>query len=249
MAGHSKFKNIMYRKGAQDKKRAKTFTKLIREITVAAKEGGIAPESNPRLRSAILAARGVNMPSDNIDRALKKALGGEDGTDFQEVRYEGYGPGGVAVIVEGLTDNRNRSAAEVRSSFNRYGGSLGETNSVSFQFNRLGVIVFPASVATEEVMFEEALHAGAQDVASSEEEHVVSCQTTDLNTVQEALSKRFGDPLSAQFSWEPINTVPVELDTARGLLKLLDALEDLDDVQRVFSNEDMDEDVQQALEG
>lgn len=248
MAGHSKFKNIMHRKGAQDKKRAKTFTKIIREITVAAKQGGGSIESNPRLRSAIIAARGVNMPSDNIERALKKALGGDGDTDYQEVRYEGYGPGGIAVIVEVLTDNRNRSAADVRSSFNRYGGALGETGSVSFQFKRQGVITYPVSAAGDEAMFEAALEAGAEDVASSSEEHVITCQMEDLVTVEEHLAKTFGDPMSAELSWEPLNTVDISLDTARSLMKLLDALEDLDDVQKVFSNEEMSEDVEKALE-
>ena len=248
MAGHSKFKNIMHRKGAQDKKRAKTFTKIIREITVAAKQGGGSVDSNPRLRSAIIAARGVNMPSDNIERALKKALGGDGDTDYQEVRYEGYGPGGIAVIVEVLTDNRNRSAADVRSSFNRYGGALGETGSVSFQFKRQGVITYPASAASDETMFEAALEAGAQDVSSSPEEHIITCQMEDLMGVQEHLSKTFGDPVSAELSWDPLNTVDISLDTARSLMKLLDALEDLDDVQKVFSNEVMSEDVETALE-
>lgn len=248
MAGHSKFKNIMHRKGAQDKKRAKTFTKIIREITVAAKQGGGSVESNPRLRSAIIAARGVNMPSDNIERALKKALGGDGDTDYQEVRYEGYGPGGIAVIVEVLTDNRNRSAADVRSSFNRYGGALGETGSVSFQFKRQGVITYPAAVAGDDAMFEAALEAGAEDVSSSPEEHVISCQMENLGAVEEHLGKKFGDPVSAELTWEPLNTVDITLDTARSLMKLLDALEDLDDVQKVFSNEEMSEEVEKALE-
>ncbi len=248
MAGHSKFKNIMYRKGAQDKKRAKIFTKLIREITVSAKEGGIAPESNPRLRSAIMAARAENMPGDNIERALKKAMGGGDDTDYQEVRYEGYGPGGIAIIVEGLTDNRNRSAADVRSTFNKYGGSLGETNSVSFQFKRQGVIVYPKKAASDEAMFEEALQGGADDVVSDEDVHTIYCDMTRLHETQELISQKFGEPLSSKISWEAQNTVPVDLEGAKSLLKLLDALEDLDDVQNVFSNEDMDEATQKALE-
>lgn len=248
MAGHSQFKNIMYRKGAQDKKRGKMFTKVIREITVAAKEGGVDPESNPRLRSAIVAAKAVNMPKDNIDRALKKVAGGDDGTTYEEMRYEGYGPGGVAVIVEALTDNRNRTASEVRSTFSKYGGNLGETNSVSFQFDRIGTIVYSAKVTSGDEMFEAALEAGASDVESTEAFHEVRCAPDDLHQVLETLTKAFGEPDTAKLTWQPKNTVPVEEDHARTLLKLLDILEDNDDVQQISANYEIDDTLMKTLE-
>lgn len=247
MAGHSKFKNIMHRKGAQDKKRGKVFTKLIRELTVAAKEGGPDPDSNPRLRSAMVAARGANMPNDNIERAIKRAAGGEDDTTYEENRYEGYGPGGVAVIVETLTDNRNRTASEVRSTFTKYGGNLGESNSVSFQFERQGVIEYPLTTASSEEMFEASLEAGAQDVMGDESCHLIKTAPDDLNTVRQYLSQHFGEPTSSKLSWEPQNTVPISGDQAKTLLKLLDVLEDNDDVQNVFANFDMDEETLKEL--
>lgn len=248
MAGHSKFKNIMHRKGAQDKKRGKIFTKLIRELTVAAKEGGADPDSNPRLRSAISAARNANMPNDNIDRAIKRAAGGEDDTQYEENRYEGYGPGGVAVIVETLTDSRNRTASEVRSTFTKYGGNLGESNSVSFQFDRQGVIEYPLETASAEDIFEAALEGGAQDVVSDETLHLIKTAPDELNTVRQKLSDRFGEPAAAKLSWEPQNTVPVTGDQAKTLLKLLDVLEDNDDVQNVFANFDMDEETLKEID-
>lgn len=238
MAGHSQFKNIMYRKGAQDAKRAKVFTKLIRELTVSAKEGGQDPASNPRLRSAIIASREANMPKDTMERAIKRASGADGDTDYQEVRYEGYGPGGIAVIVETLTDNRNRTAAEVRSAFTKYGGNMGESNSVSFQFDRLGLVVYPLETASGDAMFEAALEAGAEDVISSDEVHEILCASTDLATVRDALTTRFGDPQVAKLIWRPQNPMQVDPETGKTLAKLIDVLEDNDDVQSIFTSEE-----------
>jgi YebC/PmpR family DNA-binding regulatory protein len=243
MAGHSQFKNIMYRKGAQDKKRAKVFTKLIRELTSAARGGLPDPAANPRLRAAVLAARAANMPKDTVERAIKRGAGGGEGENYDEVRYEGYGPGGVAVIVEGLTDNRNRTASDVRAAFTKAGGNLGETNSVSFLFDRVGQVSYPASVASTDAMFEAAVEAGAEDVESNEEEHVVLCSSDALNAVRDALDKRFGAPLSARVVWKPKTLVPVEGENAEALFKLLEALDDSDDVQNVFANFDVADDV------
>jgi YebC/PmpR family DNA-binding regulatory protein len=236
MAGHSQFKNIMYRKGAQDKKRARLFTRLAREIMAAARAGLPDPETNPRLRSAMAAARAANMPKDNITRTIKRATGGEDDTQFAEVRYEGYGPGGIAVIVEALTDNRNRTASSIRTAFNKHGGNLGETNSVSFMFQRVGSIAYPPDAASADDMFEAALDAGAADVASTADGHAITCAPEDLYTVREALETRFGAPTEAQLMWKPQSTVPVSGDAASALLKLLEALEDDDDVQSVSAN-------------
>ena len=196
MAGHSQFKNIMHRKGAQDAKRAKIFAKLIREVAVAAKLGGPDPDANPRLRSAVAACRQANMPKDNIDRAVKKASGGDDGENYEEIRYEGYGPGGVAVIVEALTDNRNRTASDVRAAFSKHGGTLAETGAVSFMFDRVGMIHYPAGAGDSDAMFEAALEAGAEDVESGDEGHDIYCLPDDFNTVREALeggARRSGD--------------------------------------------------------
>ncbi len=248
MAGHSQFKNIMYRKGAQDAKKAKAFTKVTREITVAVKESGADPESNARLRAALAAARAVNMPKDNVERAIKKAAGSDDDAQYVEMRYEGYGPGGIAVIVEALTDNRNRTAADVRSAFSKHGGNLGEVNSVSFQFDHLGCIVYGPTVASADQMFEAAVEAGADDVESSEEGHLIRCKVAALNDVREALTRKFGDPQSAKIIWEAQNTLSVTADTAQTLFKLIDALEDNDDVQQVFANYDIDEEVLKSLE-
>ena len=243
MAGHSQFKNIMYRKGAQDKKRAKIFTKLIRELTSAARSGLPDPATNPRLRAAVLAARAANMPKDTVERAIKRGAGGGDGESYDEVRYEGYGPGGVAVVVEGLTDNRNRTASDVRAAFTKSGGNLGETNSVSFLFDRLGQVTYPAATATAEAMFEAAVEAGADDVEGNEEEHLILCAPEQLNAVRDALDKRFGPPSAARVVWKPKTLVPVEGETAEALFKLLEALEDSDDVQTVFANFDVSDDV------
>lgn len=248
MAGHSQFKNIMHRKGAQDAKRAKVFTKLIRELTVSAKSGQPDPASNPRLRAAIQAARAANMTKDTMERAIKRGAGGEDGTNYEEVRYEGYGPGSVAIIVEGLTDNRNRTAPEVRTAFAKNGGALGESNSVSFMFDRVGAIAYPASAASAEAMFEAALEAGADNVESSEDTHEITCAPDDLAAVRDALEAAFGTPVHARLDWRPQTTVPVaDLDTAKTLLKLLDTLEDNDDVQRVIANFEIPDDIMEKL--
>lgn len=247
MAGHSKFKNIMHRKGAQDAKRAKVFAKHIRELTVAAKTGLPDPAMNPRLRTAIAAAKAVNMPKDNMERAIKKGAGGGDDTNFDEVRYEGYGPGGVAIIVETLTDNRNRTAAEVRSAFTKYGGNLGETGSVGFMFDQLGFIEYPTAVATPDEMFEVALEAGASDVESSDDGHEIYCAVEDLGTVRDALEEKFGAPEDARLDWKPQTTTELDEDKASTLLKLLDVLEDNDDVQRVASNFEVSDEVMERL--
>ncbi len=247
MAGHSQFKNIMYRKGAQDAKRAKAFAKLTREIQVAAKLGAPDPAINPRLRSAIAAARTANMPKDNIERAIKKGSGGGGETDFEEVRYEGYGPGGVAILVEALTDNRNRTAAEIRAAFSKHGGSLGETGSVGFMFERVGQITYPHGVASPDAVFEAALEASAGDVVSGADGHEVSCAPDDLHAVREALAERFGDPEHAGLIWRAQTTVAVDDGTAETLVKLLDALDDNDDVQSISANFDIADEVMQRL--
>jgi YebC/PmpR family DNA-binding regulatory protein len=236
MAGHSQFKNIMHRKGAQDARRARQFAKFIREITVSARQGLPDPASNPRLRAAMTAARQANMSKDTIDRAIKKASGAGGGDDYVEVRYEGYGPAGVAVIVEALTDNRNRTASDIRSAFSKHGGALGETNSVSFLFNRLGVIRYPTSAATADAMLEAAIEAGAENVESDGEGHEVTCAVEDFFAVRDALEARFGEPESARLDWRPTTTTVVDEERAASLLKLLDVLEDNDDVQNVYAN-------------
>jgi YebC/PmpR family DNA-binding regulatory protein len=230
----------MYRKGAQDARRAKVFSKISREITVAVKESGTDPESNSRLRSALLSARSENMPKDNVDRAIKKALGGESGADYQSVRYEGYGPGGVAIIVEGLTDNKNRTAPEVRSAFSKFGGSLGETNSVSFQFDHVGYISYDKKVASEDEMLEAALEAGADDVAT-DDSFEITCALEQLSSVRDSLIKKFGDPSEAKVTWIPKNTIAVDGDIAKTLFKLIEILEDNDDVQLVVANYEVPE--------
>ena len=247
MAGHSQFKNIMYRKGAQDKKRAKIFTKIIRELTSAARHGLPDPAANPRLRAAVMAAKQANMPKDTVERAIKRGAGGDDGENYDEVRYEGYGPGGVALIVEALTDNRNRTASDVRAAFAKAGGSLGESNSVSFLFDRLGQVVYPASAASPEAMFEAAVEAGADDVESSSEEHLISCAPDALNAVRDALEQRFGAPTSAKLDWRPKTLTPVEGESAEVLFKLLETLEDSDDVQTVFANFEVSDEVMARL--
>ncbi|MBP7066422.1 YebC/PmpR family DNA-binding transcriptional regulator [Ferrovibrio sp.] len=241
MAGHSQFKNIMHRKGAQDAKKAKVFTKLIRELTTAAKMGQPDPATNPRLRAAIQAARAANMPKDTVDRAIKRGAGGDGADNYEEVRYEGYGPGGVAVIVEALTDNRNRTAGEVRAAFSKNGGALGETNSVSFMFDRIGLIVFPASIANADKMMEAAIEAGAEDCQSSDEEHEVVCSQDDFAAVREALEKAIGEPKSARIVWRPKTLTPIAGDKVETLIKMLDTLEDSDDVQQVYANFEISE--------
>ncbi|MGE4482147.1 YebC/PmpR family DNA-binding transcriptional regulator [Acidocella sp.] len=243
MAGHSQFKNIMHRKGAQDAKRARIFAKLIREITVSAKEGLPDPAANPRLRAAVAAALKQNMTRDAIDRAIKKAVGAAGADNYEAVRYEGYGPAGVAVIVEALTDNRNRTASVVRAAFNKAGGALGETNSVSFMFNRLAAIRYPAGAATADAMLEAAIEAGAEDVASDEEGHEVQAAVESFFAVRDALAQKFGDPAEAGIEWRPNMTVALDGDKAASVLKLIDTLEDDDDVQNVYANFELPEDV------
>ncbi len=249
MAGHSQFKNIMHRKGAQDKVRARIFAKLAREITVAAKTGLPDPEMNPRLRLAIQNARSQNMPKDNIERAMAKGIGGADTTNYEELRYEGFGPGKVAVIVEALTDNRSRTAPNLRSIFTKNGGAMGETGSVTFNFEHIGYIEFPAAVASADAMFEAALEAGAADVASDAEIHEITCAPEDLAPVREALEKQFGTPNAARMDWKPMVQTPVsDLETAQKLMNFIDLLNEDDDVQRVITNADIAEDIMSQLE-
>jgi YebC/PmpR family DNA-binding regulatory protein len=243
MAGHSQFKNIMHRKGKQDAKRGKVFTKLIREIMVAARSGLPDPNANPRLKAAVLAARAQNMPKDTIDRAIKRGSGGEDGANYEEVRYEGYGPGGVAIIIEALTDNRNRTASEVRSIFTKNGGALGETNSVAFNFARKGVITYPAATASTDAMFEAALEAGAENVESGEEIHEIVTSPDDFAAVRDALDKKFGGAESARLAWRATVTTPVGAEQAETLFGLIEALEDNDDVQTVSANYEVADEV------
>ena len=247
MAGHSKFKNIMHRKGAQDAKRARLFTKIAREITVATKSGMPDPDMNPRLRAAIAAAKQANMPNERIERAIKSGSGEGDAENYDEMRYEGYGPGGVAVIIEALTDNRNRTAAEIRSAFTKHGGTMGETNSVSFMFDRVGQIVYPASAGDADTMFEVAAEAGAENVESNEESHEITTPVEYFAAVRDALAEKLGDPERATLAWVPQNTIPVNEDQAATLLKLLDVLDDNDDVQTVSANFDIADEVMERL--
>lgn len=236
MAGHSQFKNIMHRKGKQDAARAKIFTKLQREIIVSAKNGMPDPAFNPRLRAAIQAARQENMPRDRIENAIKQAVGPSNTDNYDEIRYEGYGPGGTALIVEALTDNRNRTASEVRSAFSKHGGNLGETGSVGFMFDHVGQISFPKAVSTDDAMLEAAIDSGADDCESNAEAHLVTTAIGQFPEAREALEKKFGAPSSAKLVWAPKNSVPVSEEHAQALLKMIEALEDNDDVQEVFSN-------------
>jgi YebC/PmpR family DNA-binding regulatory protein len=235
MAGHSQFKNIMHRKGRQDKVRAKLFSKLGREITVAAKMGLPDPNFNPRLRAAIIAARAENMPKDNIERAIKKSQGG-DSENYDEVRYEGYGPGGVALIVEALTDNRNRTAGDVRATFTKNGGNLAETGAVSFMFDHVGQVEFDAEKASADAMLEAAIEAGADDVVSDESGHVIYTAQDSLAEVSKALEAKFGEPRKSALTWKPQNALAVDDDQGEKLLRLIEALEENDDVQNVYAN-------------
>jgi YebC/PmpR family DNA-binding regulatory protein len=248
MAGHSQFKNIMHRKGKQDAVRSKLFSKLAREITVAAKLGLPDINMNPRLRAAVLAARAENMPKDNIERAIKKAAGG-DSENYEEIRYEGYAPGGVAVIVEALTDNRNRTASEVRSYFTKAGGSLAETGAVSFMFDRLGVIEYDAKVGSEDAMMEAAIEAGADDVSSGDEGHEVVTSMESLREVQKALEAKFGEPRKAALVWRGQTSVNVDDEAGEKIVRLLDSLEDNDDVQHVYSNAEFSDALLAKMEG
>ncbi|MBE7212669.1 MAG: YebC/PmpR family DNA-binding transcriptional regulator [Gluconacetobacter diazotrophicus] len=247
MAGHSQFKNIMHRKGAQDARRARQFAKVIREITVAARTGLPDPASNPRLRAAMAAAQKVNMPKDTVERAIKKATGGAGSEDYVEVRYEGYGVAGVAVIVEALTDNRNRTASDVRAAFSKHGGTLGETNSVSFLFDRVGVVAYPAAAASEDAMLEAAIEAGADEAASGPDGHEVLCAPDAFFAVRDALEARFGAPDSAKLDWRPNVSVTLDEEKGASLLKLMDALDENDDVQNVYANFDLPESVAEKL--
>ncbi len=246
MAGHSKWANIQHRKGRQDAVRAKMFSKLSKEITVAAKMGDPDPDKNPRLRLAVKEAKAASMPKENIERAIKKSQGG-DAENYDEIRYEGYGPGGVAVIVEAMTDNRNRTASNVRSTFSKNGGNLGETGSVAFMFDRKGQVVYPASAGDPDTVMLAAIDAGAEDVESSDDGHVIWCADVDLGAVSSALETSLGDAESTKLVWKPQTTTELDLDGARALLKLIEALEDDDDVQNVTANFEVPDDVMAEL--
>jgi YebC/PmpR family DNA-binding regulatory protein len=240
MAGHSQFKNIMHRKGRVDAVRSKMFSKLAREITVAAKMGMPDPNFNPRLRAAILAARAENMPKDNIERAIKKSQGG-DAENYDEIRYEGYGPGGAAVIVEAMTDNRNRTASDIRSVFTKAGGNLAETGAVAFMFDHVGVVEFDAKVGDPDAMLEAAIEAGAEDVESDENGHTVYCEQSALAEVTRALEAKFGEPRKSALTWKPQNAVAVDDEAGEKLIRLVESLEDHDDVQNVYGNFELSE--------
>jgi YebC/PmpR family DNA-binding regulatory protein len=246
MAGHSQFKNIMFRKNRQDAQKSKLFSKLSREITVSAKLGMPDPAHNPRLRSAIAAAKAQSMSKDAIERAIKKAQGG-DAENYEEVRYEGYGPGGVAIIVEALTDNRNRTASDVRASFSKYGGAMGEAGSVAFMFNRMGSIVYPAKAGSADAMLEAAIEAGADEVMSTKESHEFLCRQEDFAQVRDALEAKLGAAQSASIVWRPLNNVPVADEHAGSLMKLLDVLDDHDDVQNVYANYEISDALMEKL--
>ncbi|HEY8190462.1 MAG TPA: YebC/PmpR family DNA-binding transcriptional regulator [Micavibrio sp.] len=247
MAGHSQFSNIMHRKGRQDAKRAKIFTKIGREITVAAKLGGADPGANPRLRAAILWAREENMTNDRIKKAIDTATGASGGEDYETMRYEGYGPGGVAVIVEALTNNRNRTAGEIRSNFSKHGGNLGETNSVSFMFDHVGLILYPAAKASADSMFEATVEAGAENCESGAEFHEITCKIDDFAAVRDALEKKFGEPEKTAFVWKPNVMAEITEEQAQTMMKLIDILEDNDDVQIVTTNFSVSDEVMEKL--
>ena len=246
MAGHSKWANIQHRKGRQDKLRAKLFSKMAKEITVAAKMGDPDPDKNPRLRMAVKEAKSSSVPKDVIDRAIKKSQAGE-GEDYEEIRYEGYGPNGVAVIVEAMTDNRNRTASTVRSTFSKCGGNLGETGSVGLMFDRKGAVEYPATVGDADTVMMAAIEAGAEDVESSEEGHTVWCADTDLSEVSNALEAELGESSSTKLVWKPTISTEMDLDGMEKLMRLIDELEDDDDVQRVTSNFEASDEVMEQL--
>ncbi|MEL7345201.1 MAG: YebC/PmpR family DNA-binding transcriptional regulator [Pseudomonadota bacterium] len=246
MAGHSKWANIQHRKGRQDAARSKLFSKLAKEITVAAKMGDPDPEKNPRLRLAVKEAKSQSVPKDVIERAIKKSQAGE-GDDYEEIRYEGYGPNGVAVIVEAMTDNRNRTASVVRSTFSKHGGNLGETGSVSFMFERKGEITYPADIGDADDVMMAAIEAGAEDVESTDEGHVIYSADTDLNEVSGALEADLGESQSTKLIWKPTTTTELDLEGAEKLMRLIDVLEDDDDVQRVTANFEVSDEVMEAL--
>jgi YebC/PmpR family DNA-binding regulatory protein len=246
MAGHSQFKNIMHKKGRADKARSKLFSKLAREITVAAKMGMPDPAFNPRLRGAILAARAENMPKDNIERAIKKSQGG-DAESYDEIRYEGYGPGGVAVIVEALTDNRNRTAGEVRAVFTKSGGNLAETGAVSFMFNHVGVVEFDGKVGSADAMLEAAIEAGAEDVTSNDDGHQIFTTPETLRDVAKTLETKFGEPRKAAMLWKPQNTIALDDASGEKMLDLIESLDDNDDVQNVYANFEVSDALMQKM--
>jgi YebC/PmpR family DNA-binding regulatory protein len=246
MAGHSQFKNIMHKKGRADKARSKLFSKLAREITVAAKLGMPDPAFNPRLRAAVLAARAENMPKDNIERAIKKSQGA-DSENYDAIRYEGYAPGGVAVIVEALTDNRNRTAGEVRSIFTKAGGNLAETGAVSFMFDHVGIVEYDADKASADAMLDAAIEAGAEDVVSNEDGHQIFTSTDSLAEVSKALEAKFGEPKKSAMTWKPQNTIAVDDEAGEKILKLMDALDDNEDVQNVYSNFEVSDALMQKM--
>jgi len=249
MSGHSKYATTKHRKGAQDAKRAKLFNKIAKEITVAAKMGSPEPEHNPTLRNAIANARSNSMPNDRIKKAIEVAIGNTDGANYEEIRYEGYGPGGVAVIVEALTDNRNRTAGDVRTAFTKNGGNLGETNSVAFMFDRVGSIIYPLDKASEEEVFEKAVEAGAENVDTSEGVYEIITTIEDFLTVKEALLKTLGDPEESSIIWKPNNRTEIDFEKGEKLFSLVDALEDSDDVQKVFTNFTASDEVLEKLNG
>ena len=247
MAGHSKFKNIMYRKGAQDAKRAKVFSKIIREITVAARAGMPDPDMNAPLRIAIQSAKAANMGKDTITRAIKRGSGGADGDDWEEIRYEGFGPGGIAVIVEALSDNRNRTVSELRTIFNKSGGTLGDAGCVTFMFDRVGSITYPPEAATVDEVFEAAIEAGADDCESTEDSHEITCQADSLGEVRDSLEQSIGLCRGAGLEWKPQSTITLEAEEAEKLLVLLEALDDCDDVRTVSANFDISDELMEKL--
>ena len=246
MAGHSKWANIQHRKGRQDAVRSKMFSKFSKEITVAAKMGDPDPEKNPRLRMAVKEAKSSSVPKDVIDRAISKSQAG-DGDEYEEIRYEGYGPSGVAVIVEAMTDNRNRTASTVRSTFGKHGGNLGETGSVGFMFERKGEIIYPGEIGDEDTVMMAAIEAGAEDVESADEGHTIYCADTDLNEVSTALEIELGEAESTKLIWKPTTTTELDLEGAQKLFRLIEVLEDDDDIQRVTANFDISDEVMEQL--
>ena len=247
MAGHSKFKNIQHRKGAQDKKRAKIFTKLVREILTAASLGSPDPNSNARLRNAMVVARAQNLPKERIDRAISQASG-ENNENYTEMRYEGYAPGGIAIIIEALTDNKNRTASDVRAAFTKFGGNLGETGSVNFMFEHLGFIYYPTSIGSEDQILEQALEAGADDISSDTESHVIYTSIENFSSCLESLNNKYGPPEESYIGWKPQVQVTIsEQEKAEKLLKLVDLLEENDDVQRVFGNYELSDEIYEQL--
>tara|TARA_B100000686_G_scaffold316951_1_gene365283 strand:- start:342 stop:1091 length:750 start_codon:yes stop_codon:yes gene_type:complete len=247
MAGHSKFKNIMHRKGAQDKKRAKIFSRLGKEISVSVKTGGPDPESNVRLRSAISTAKSLNMPKENIDRAIKKGSGNDPDSNYEEIRYEGYGPDGIALIVEAMTNNKNRTASEIRSTFSKYGGNLGETGSVSYNFKKVGMISLNKNLASENDLFDFIVDNGSNDLEINEEEYQIYCNQDDLHMINDKISQRFGTTSSSQLIWKSENNINIKKDSAEKLFKLINTLEDNEDVQSVSSNFEVSDEILKVL--